>query len=111
MYIEQESEEWKNTLEQKIWIIMKVWAEIQFNFVYFNQVPELDWEKEIRESLPKILETDNIDDFYISLQEVIARLKDGHTMLLPPMIVLESIEHPALEFQMIENKIDLLKKQ
>jgi hypothetical protein len=35
--------DWNNSVEQKIWGLMQVWAEVKFNFVYFDQVPDLDW--------------------------------------------------------------------
>jgi C-terminal processing protease CtpA/Prc len=100
-----EIEEWDNSTRQKIWILMQVWAEARFNFVYFDQVPELDWDEEARNAIPKILASENIVQYYQILQELVALLNDGHTFIMPPMEEMESLGHPALETQMTEDKI------
>lgn len=102
---QQEIEEWDNSTGQKIWILMQVWAEVRFNFAYFDQVPELDWDKETRNAIPKILASENIVEYYQILQELLALLNDGHTFIMPPMEEMDSLDHPALETQMIEDKI------
>jgi carboxyl-terminal processing protease len=98
-------ESWDDSIVQKIWILMRVWAEVRFNFVYFDQVPELDWDKEVKNAIPKILTSEDIVKYYEILQELVALLNDGHTFIMPPMEEMESLDHPALEFQMIEDKI------
>ncbi|NHK30540.1 MAG: S41 family peptidase [Asgard group archaeon] len=105
MNAKQDFEKWNNTIEQKIWILMKVWAEVHFNFVFFDKVPEINWEKECRKIIPELLATNNIKDFYLILQELLAQLKDGHTFILPPFSVLAAEDRPPLDFQLIENKI------
>ena len=102
---QNEIEKWDNSVEQKIWILMRVWAETRFNFAYFDQVPELDWDKEIKNAIRKILASENIVQYYQILQELVALLNDGHTFIMPPMEEIESLDHPALETQMIEDKI------
>jgi C-terminal processing protease CtpA/Prc len=96
---------WNNTFEQKIWILMQVWAEIKFNFVFFDQVPELDWDQEIRNAIPKLLATSNMKEYYQLLQEIVAKLNDGHTFILPPLEEMNSLEYPSIELEMIEDKI------
>ncbi|HUT82637.1 MAG TPA: S41 family peptidase [Candidatus Bathyarchaeia archaeon] len=101
----QELEAWDNSIEQKMWILMQVWAEVKFNFAFFDQVPELNWEKETRSAIPKILATKNIGEYYQILQELVALLNDGHTLILPSKEEMDTLDRPALELQMIENKI------
>jgi C-terminal processing protease CtpA/Prc len=84
---------------------MQVWAEVRFNFAHFDQVPDLNWDKEIKLAIPKILASENIVQYYQILQELVALLNDGHTFIMPPMEEMESLDHPALEIQMIEKKI------
>lgn len=96
---------WDNTIEQKIWIIMQVWAEVKFNFVYFEQVPDLDWDQETRNALPRLLATKNKQEFYQGLQALVARLNDGHTFIMPPLEEMYSQEYPAIELEMIEGRI------
>ncbi|NHJ46277.1 MAG: hypothetical protein FK733_00680 [Asgard group archaeon] len=84
---------------------MKVWAEVKFNFVYFDKVPDIDWDKEIRETIPRALDTKTIEEFYQELQKVVAKLRDGHTFIMQPFAEMQALERPPLEFQMIEEKI------
>ena len=105
MYHGQDFEKWDNTIEQKIWIIMKVWAEIQFNFAFFENVPELNWDKECKKVIPELLATTNVNEFYQILRELLAQLQDGHTFILPPISELAIQDRPALRFQIIEDKI------
>ena len=102
---QHEIEKWDNSVELKIWILMRVWAEARFNFAYFDQVPGLDWDKETRNTIPKILSSENIVQYYQILQVLVALLNDGHTFIMPPREEMESLDHPALETQMIEEKI------
>ncbi len=102
---QHEIEKWENSTVQKIWILMQVWAEVRFNFVYFDQVPDLDWDREIKNAIPRILASENIVQFYQILQELVALLNDGHTFIMPPLEEMQSQDHPALETQMIEDKI------
>jgi C-terminal processing protease CtpA/Prc len=99
------SVEWNNSIEQKLWILMQIWAEVKFNFVYFHQVPELDWNQEVKNTIPKILETNDKQEFYQILQELVAKLYDGHTFIIPPLEELNSLEYPPIELEMIEDKI------
>jgi hypothetical protein len=46
---------WNETPEQRLWGLMQVWAEVKFNFVYFDQVPELDWDAEVRAMIPRVM--------------------------------------------------------
>jgi len=73
--------------------------------VYFDQVPELDWDREIRKAIPSVLESENKNDCYRILQELVALLNDGHTFILPPMEELDSLDHPALEMQMVDGRV------
>jgi len=100
-----EIEAWNGSAEQKLWTLMRVWAEVSFNFVYFDQVPELDWDREIRKAIPSVLESENKNDCYRILQELVALLNDGHTFILPPMEELDSLDHPALEMQMVDGRV------
>ena len=102
-------EAWDNSIEQKIWVLMKVWAEARFNFAYFDQVQELDWYQEVRNAMPGILATRGKTEFYRLLQELVAKLNDGHTFILPPIEEYTSLEHPPIELEMIEDKIVIVR--
>jgi carboxyl-terminal processing protease len=102
---EKEANPWIGSVEQKIWILMRVWAEVRFNFAFFDQVPGLDWDQEVKNSIPRILASEDKACFYAILQELVAKLDDGHTFVMPPLEEMESLDHPAVELEMIDNKI------
>lgn len=99
------TEEWKNSLEQKIWGFMQVWAEVKFNFVFFDQVADLDWDATAQAFIPKIIASKNEEEYYNILREFVARLKDGHTVILPPSVVKGEAYVPPIELDMVEKKV------
>ena len=102
---EKEANLWIGSVEQKIWILMQVWAEVRFNFAFFHQVPGLDWDQEVKNSIPRILASEDKASCYSVLQELVAKLDDGHTCIMPPLEEMESMDHPAVELELIDNKI------
>jgi len=104
----KENDSWNNSVEQKLWGLMKVWAEVKSNFVYFDQVPDLDWDLHVKKAISDIISTGNRDDYYKMLQRLITRLHDGHTYVQSPdgmVFFLTGQYSPPLELQMIEKKI------
>jgi len=65
----------------------RLWSEVKYNFAFFDQVPELDWDKVLEEYLPKIRKAQTTDEYYRLLEQCVARLKDGHTTVYPPSIL------------------------
>ena len=93
-----------------------VWAEARFNFAFFDRQPNLDWNQTYVDFLSKVRATPSTEDYYRVLMRFAALLKDGHTNVYPPeaiqnafyagpglhtglvegMVVVTSIEDPAL---------------
>lgn len=97
------------TKNEMLWGLMQVWAETKFNFVYFDQVPALEWDKEVQLAIPKVLAAKDNNEYYKTLQELVAKLDDGHTFILPPEFINGAYDNPPLEFQMVEEKIVLTR--
>lgn len=85
---------------------MNVWAETKFNFAFFDQVPELDWDKKVQEYIPKVTEENNIEDYYKLLKEMVVCLKDGHTDISFPKNKKQGKQYdsPPIEIQVVEDK-------
>lgn len=64
---------------QRIAAWAKLWSEVQFNFAFFDQVPELDWDAAFIEDLPKIRAAKTNAEYFRTLQRRVAMLKDAHT--------------------------------
>jgi carboxyl-terminal processing protease len=61
-----------------------VWAEVKFSFGNAWHVPDLDWDKLYRETIPQVLATKTTFDYYRALQHMVAQLHDGHTDVYMP---------------------------
>lgn len=90
---------------ERIWGLMQVWAETKFNFAYFDQVPDLEWDEEVRRRIPKVLSAKGNNEYYKILQELVARLDDGHSFILPPELIKGEFDNPPLEFQMVKGRL------
>ncbi|MDD9173634.1 peptidase S41 [Aliivibrio finisterrensis] len=70
--------------EDKLYGLSLLWKEVNYNFAYFNQVPELDFDAAYQATIPKILATNNTFEYYRELRRFMALLKDGHTGVYYP---------------------------
>jgi len=101
----EESPAWEGTTEQKMWGLMQVWGTVKYNFAFFDQVPELDWDAAVRESIPRVLAAEDRDEYYRRLDELTARLHDGHTFVVAPALRNGDNDNPPIELQMVEGAI------
>ncbi len=69
----------KLTANERVAAFARLWSEVKYNFAFFDQVPELDWDRVLEEYLPNVVEEQSLDEYYRLLQRCIARLQDGHT--------------------------------
>ncbi len=70
---------------QRLRGFVHVWSSVKYHFAWFDQVPELDWEKVLDEYLPRVLRDQTRREYYRLLQECVAQLGDGHTYVVPPL--------------------------
>ncbi|HSR51710.1 MAG TPA: S41 family peptidase [Acidobacteriota bacterium] len=91
---------------EKLYGFSLIWSEARYNFVYFDQVPEFDWDAAFKEYLPRVLQSKSTFEYYRVLQHMFARLEDGHTTVSPsprlrsrvnvPPVILDDIEGKAV---------------
>ena len=67
---------------ERIYGLLLIWQEANYNFAYFDRVPDLDWDAAYREYIPRVLAAEDIFSYYDLLERFIALLNDGHTWLL-----------------------------
>ena len=77
---------YKETLtdEEKIAGLSLFWAEVRQAFVWFDNVPDLDWNRVYVETIPKVLAAKTTDEYYRVLRQLAPMLRDGHTNIYPP---------------------------
>ena len=74
----QQNQEKSLSDTEKIAGLSKCWAEVKYNFVYFDKL-SFDWDSLYRATIPIVLSTKNDFEYFRELQRFIASLKDGHS--------------------------------
>ncbi len=59
----------------KIYEVSKIWKEAAYNFAFWDKI-DIDWDEEYRKTLTRVLETNNLYDYYIELNRFVALLGD-----------------------------------
>ena len=92
---------------EKIAGLSKLWSEAKYNFVFFDQVPDLDWDQLYLEYLPKATNTKSTLEYYKVLQAFYAQLQDGHTGVWTEADSLADLVYgrPALLTKRVEDKV------
>ena len=94
------------TEDERIAGLSRIWSEAKFGFVYFDRVPELDWDASYLAYLPRVRAATSTVEYYRLLSRFIAQLKDGHTDVTPPLDVqLQLLGEPALRLAEIEGHV------
>lgn len=76
--------------EDRLYGLSLIWQEANYNFAFFDQVPDLDWDSAYRSYIPKVLEAETDLEYYLLLQKFTALLKDGHTNVWFPSEISQS---------------------
>lgn len=67
---------------------------IRILFSYWEDMPELNWNKAYLEFLPRVIEKANPLEYYAELMRFISLLKDGHTYVKIPQAIKPPYEVP-----------------
>lgn len=70
--------------DERIAGLSRIWSEAKFNFVYFDRLPNLDWDALYLSYLPRVRSARSTVDYYKLLMSFMAQLNDGHTTVAPP---------------------------
>ena len=82
----------------------KFWTEVKYNFVFFDHVPNLNWDKILVEYLPSIQKEQTTMEYYKTLRKLCALLNDGHTNVDYPYYVQRQFDVPQVEVKNFQNK-------
>ncbi|MHC5065720.1 MAG: S41 family peptidase [Planctomycetota bacterium] len=93
------------SLEERIAGLSKLWAEVKFNFAYFDQT-DVDWDALYMEYIPEVIDTENTLEYYRLLAQMCSQLEDGHTGVNPPSALSNQVyARPRFRTALIENKV------
>lgn len=90
--------------EERLLGLAMVYSEAKYNFLFWDQVPELDWDAAFLEFVPL---AENVKDdfgYYLILQRFIALLRDGHTFIVYPSRIWQLFDAPPIRIRLIEDK-------
>ena len=100
-----EVKNWPVTVEERIFGLMTIWSEVKYGFPYPEKLKALNWDKNVRECIPRVIQADDEESYFKTLMELTTRLEDSHTSVLPPWGYFKpGYDFPALEIQVIEDR-------
>ncbi|MEO0899256.1 MAG: S41 family peptidase [Bacteroidota bacterium] len=78
--------EFPNTLSKadKVYGLSKIWQEVNYNFVYINEIDREKWNTYYKQLITEVQHTPNDYDYYRLLAKFCAMLNDGHTNIYYP---------------------------
>ena len=93
------------TENERLFGFVNFWTEVKYNFAFFDQVPNLDWQKVLIDYLPKVRNTTSNLEYYRVLQEVCGLLNDGHTNIYLPSELQRNIGSPAIRITSLDGPL------
>lgn len=94
------------TQEQRIEGLSTIWSLARQNFVWFDRVADLDWDRAYREALPRVMAARDDVAYWRELMRFTALLRDGHTNAYPPdELASRFYERPGLSTARIQGHV------
>jgi len=93
------------SVEERLYGLSKFWSEVNYNFAFFHQVPDLDWDFEYQKLIPEITKPQSDYKYYQKLRKFCALLNDGHTNIYLPNELRKKEVYPPVRLKMLENKV------
>lgn len=94
------------SVEERVAGLSQFWHQVRESFVYFDNVPELDWNKVYLEYLGKVIAAGTTEEYYRVLSQLAPLLRDGHTNIYaPPELSKKLYARPPLRTAMLDNKV------
>lgn len=86
------------------------WSEANFAFVYFDHVPDVDWDEKYLEFLPQVLAAQTTHDYYEVMMRFAPLLRDAHTNIYPPeAIAAQFYASPPIETALVDGHVLVLQ--
>jgi len=92
--------------DEKLAGLARFWMEVKLNFVFFDQVPGLDWDSLYMAFIPLVKETNSTLEYLRVLQKMCSYLNDGHTGITGPRQLWPSVwSNPGVSTGLVEDKV------
>lgn len=98
------------TPEQRVAGLSLFWSEANANFVYFDHVTDVDWDKAYLQFVPQVLAAKNTHDYYEVMMRFAPLLRDGHTNIFPPKQIDSQFDaRPPIETALVGDRVLVLE--
>jgi len=93
-------------VEERIAGLSLFWAEARQNFVHFDNVPALEWDKRYLETLTKVIAAETTRDYYEVMMRFAPLLNDSHTNIYAPRELSDQFySRPPLRTRKVEGRV------
>jgi len=92
------------SVAERVYGLSLIWQEANYNFAFFDRIPDLDWDALYREYLPQVISAEDLGAYYDLLARFIARLQDGHTLVALPKALYLGLDRPKLKLMNIAGR-------
>jgi len=91
------------SVAERLYGLSLIWQEANYNFAYFDRVPDLDWDASYGEYISRVITAEDLFAYYELLLRFTALLKDGHTAIIPPKSLYLGLDRPKLMLMNVGN--------
>ena len=91
------------SVTERLYGLSLIWQEANYNFAFFDRLPNLDWDASYREYVPQVISAEDPFAYYELLLGFTALLRDGHTAVIPPKSLYLGLDRPKLMLMNVGN--------
>jgi C-terminal processing protease CtpA/Prc len=97
-------------IEERIAGLSKIWAVARDAFVWFDRVPDLDWDRAYVNAIPRVMATEKTEEYYRELMRFVALLRDSHCNVYPPKELAECFySRPGVQTAKVEGRVIVME--
>jgi carboxyl-terminal processing protease len=97
-------------VEERIAGLSKIWAVARDAFVWFDRVPDLDWDRAYVDAIPRVMITEGTEAYYRELMRFVALLRDSHCNVYPPNELAERFySRPGVRTAKVEGRVIVME--
>jgi carboxyl-terminal processing protease len=86
--------------------LFRFWSEVKYNFAFPEKLAALDWDALCLGFIPRVRSARSTAEYYHVLQELCARLQDGHTNIIMPNEYWRTwVGRPGLQLRLVEGRV------
>ena len=108
-WVKQHKYDWEGASAQKILGLAQVYNSVKYYFAGFGITTNVNWDELVVKYIPKVIETRSLEEYYKSLQKLIASLNDTHTRIALPDTLQKQIYCPSVLIEFVENEFVITK--